>query len=72
MWWSDPRLRKAVLYQQGTEMAGVDPIRLGPLLATPQGGGVRRLRQVRLDTGTLQLLDHEPPPGARGSIFRRC
>ncbi len=41
MSWSDPRLGKAILYQQGTEVVGVSPIRLGPLLATPQRGGVR-------------------------------
>jgi hypothetical protein len=60
----NPRLRQTVLHQQRAEVAGVGAIRLRSLLATPQRGGIRRLRQVRLPPGPLQLLDHEPPPGA--------
>jgi hypothetical protein len=55
---------------------GVGAVGLGPPLGPAGGGGVGRLGQMRLDSGTLQLLHDEPPAGAgldreRRRPFRR-
>src|SRR5215216_5456877 len=44
-------------------MTGVEALSLGPLLAPLQGLGLRRFCQVRLDSGTLHLLDDVAPAG---------
>src|SRR5215210_1710316 len=44
-------------------MAGVEAIGLGPLLAPLQRLGLRRLRQMRLDSGSAKLLDDVAPAG---------
>src|SRR5215211_7512398 len=44
-------------------MTSVEAVGLGPLLAPLQGLGLRRFCQVRLDSGTLHLLDDVAPAG---------
>ena len=45
-------------------MPGVGAVGLGPPLRPAGGRGVGRLGQMRLHSGTLQLLHDEPPAGA--------
>jgi hypothetical protein len=61
---SDPRLRQPILLQQLAQQPGIGPVGLGATLAAPQRGSVGRLGQVRGHPGRLELLDHQPPPGA--------
>src|SRR5215204_794369 len=58
-----PRLRKPVNYHKIPQVPGVKAIGLGPLVAPLQGLGLRRLGQVRLDSGTLHLLEDVAPAG---------
>src|SRR5215211_7971948 len=44
-------------------MTSVEAIGLGPLVAPLKGLGLRRLGQVRLDSGTLDLLEDVAPAG---------
>src|SRR5829696_8782329 len=59
----NPRLRKPVYHHKIPQVPGVEAIRLGPLLGPLQGLGLRRLGQVRLDSGALHLLDDVAPAG---------
>src|SRR5829696_6433702 len=58
-----PRLRKPVYHHKIPQVPGVEAIGLGPLLGPLQGLGLRRLGQVRLDSGALHLLDDVAPAG---------
>jgi hypothetical protein len=60
----DPRLGQVVLAEQLPQVAGVGPVGLGAALGTSLGGRLRRLGQVGLDAGPLQLLHHVTPAGA--------
>src|SRR5215210_8288529 len=46
-------------------MAGIEAVGLGPLLATLQSFGFRRLCKVRLEPSPLKLLDDVAPAGGR-------
>jgi hypothetical protein len=61
----DPRLRQQPDHHQFTQMPCVRAIVLGPLLAPPPRGGLRRLGQAHHGARPAQLLDHEPPTRRR-------
>jgi hypothetical protein len=61
----DPRLREPTDQQQLPQVTGVRPIGLRALLFALQAAGLRRLRQMRLSTDPLELLDHKPPARRR-------
>jgi hypothetical protein len=60
----NPRLRQPPGRQQLAQMPGVGAVTLRTTLRPAGGRGVGRLGQVRLHSGTAQLLHHEPPAGA--------
>ena len=60
----DPRLGQIAGLQQLAQQPGVGTIGLGVPLAAPRRLRVGRLRQVRLEPGGDDLLDHVPPTGA--------
>jgi len=60
----DPRDRHPALSHQRAQMPRIGLVRLRPLLRPPLMRGLRRLSQKRGDPRALQLLHHEPPPGA--------
>jgi hypothetical protein len=59
----DPALRQPSLSQQHPQVPAVGLVGLGVPLAAAGEGGVRRLGQMRRDTGRGQLLGDIPPPG---------
>jgi len=59
----DPRLWQPTDQQQLAEMPGVGPVGLRPLLLAFQRAGLGWLSEVHVGTGSLELLDHEPPAG---------
>ena len=60
----DPRLGQIAGLQQLAQHPGVGTVGLGVPLAAPRRLRVGRLRQVCLEAGGDDLLDHVPPPGA--------
>jgi hypothetical protein len=60
----DPRLGQSTAGEQIPQQPGVGAVGLRPPLRAAGGRGIGRLGQVRLHSGTLQLLHHEPPAGA--------
>jgi hypothetical protein len=60
----DPRLGQVLLDQQLPQVAGVGPVGLGAAFTASLGGRLRRLGQMGLDAGPLQLLHDIAPAGA--------